>query len=539
MKTPNRIEPSLAIFLSVFLVVACGETDKPTEPAAPVGEKPAPEEPPPPPAEAVKETDTQPEEPALEPLKTPEAYFGKPDLTWLDKPVETAAKENHSVVLVIADALNASHMSSYGYHRETTPNLDRLIKDGVLFTNYVSNSSWTRPSFTTLITGQPKSVHKMEWDGNNLDEDIVTVAERFRKAGYRTGAVVGNQVIQARWRFDQGFQKYEDVSTLDQIYPRDERLMNTAISWLKRTGDDPFYLMIFLIDTHAPYRPLRAYREFLKEVPEGEVIRFPRREYREPLPKDDHDRMVAAYDGEVMSVDAEINRLVEYLKANDKLENTSIIVTADHGEAFGHHNCYTHTYHQWESVLRVPFMILSPLIPAQGVYDDRAFTHLDVAPTLLDLAGIEYEKDDLPGISIVEALKDPTAVRDRTIFSQFNAHGVRRQTIRRDPWKLVHHHKVEDEALSDLLELKLYKVKQDKRNLPSLAWDGERYDFYNLEEDPQETTNLNATHQDKPEYRNLYDALQPYLAKKVEAGVMTPEMRKALENIGYIEPQEQ
>ncbi len=472
--------------------------------------------------------------PAIEPLKAPQAYFGELPLSRLDKPVALNPSENGSVVLIIVDALNAKHMGIYGYHRDTSPNMDRLAKRGVLLSNYVSNSSWTRPSFTTMITGQPKSVHRMEWDGNNLDKQIVTLAERFREAGYRTAAFVGNQVVQKLWGFNQGFQVYEDVKSLNQIHPRDERLVSSAISWLKKSGEKPFFMMLFLIDTHAPYRPLRAHRHFLDALPEGEVIRYPQREYQTALPEGDRERLVAAYDGELHNVDTQIERLVQFLERTDRLKRTSIVVTADHGEAFGQHNCYTHMYHMWESVLRVPFILVSPVIQARGVYDDRPFTHVDIAPTLLDLAGLDYPSDELPGISIVQALKDPAMVRDRVIFSQFNAQGVRRQAIRRGPWKLVHHHKVGEDALKRLAEFKLNTDKYDPRSLPSLALDKERYEFYNLAADPLETRNLFSSDQGRAELKELLDALQPYLAEERPRGKLTPEMIKALENIGYI-----
>jgi arylsulfatase A-like enzyme len=440
-----------------------------------------------------------------------------------------------SVVLIIVDALNAKHLGIYGYDRDTSPNLDALAKDGLLLNNYVSNSSWTRPSFTTIITGLPKSKHGIEWNGNDLDKNITTLAERFRRAGYRTAGIVGNQLVQSAWGFDQGFRTYEDVKSLDQIFPRDGLLVDRAIDWITKRGDKPFFLMLFLIDPHTPYRPLRADRHFLDALPEGKVIRFPHREYKKPLPELDHQRLVAAYDGEVHSADRQIARLMAFLKATNKLNTTSVAITADHGEAFGQHNCYTHTYHMWEPVLRVPFILVSPAIEARGVYDDRPYTHVDVAPTLLDLAGIEYSPEELSGASIVKAIANPGVNRERILFSQYNAHGVRRQAIRKGRWKLVHHHKVKDSALVKLQTLQIPKHQPDPRTLPTLAWKGERYEFYDLQGDPDETNNLFSSHKNTPELLGLSHALQSHLGDVQASGKITEEMMQALENIGYIE----
>ncbi len=484
-----------------------------------------------------KQPEPEPKVPQLSPQPVPLAYFGEPKLKWQNEPAVITTKKNGSVVLIVVDALNAKHLGIYGYDRDTSPRLDALSKRGVLFTNYVSNSSWTRPSFTTIITGQPKRVHHIEWDGNHLDKGITTLAERFRHAGYRTGGVVGNQLVQKIWGFDQGFSTYEDVKSLDQIFPRDELLVNKAISWLKKGGDKPFFLMLFLIDPHTPYRPLRNHRHFLETLPQGEVTRFPFREYRTPLSKPMHDRMVAAYDGEIHSVDKQIGRLVDYLDKNDKLDTTTIAIVADHGEAFNDHGCYTHTYHMWDSVLRVPFILVSPAIEAKGIYDDRPFTHMDIAPTLLDLVNIDHGSDPLPGISMVSALRDPSMNRQRTVFSQYNAHGVRRQSIRRGEWKLVHHHKVKDIALKKLTELQVRKRKPDPLNLPTLAWDKERYELYNLEKDPKETNELSKPQGDLEAFSLLKEALRPHLEGSSTQGQISKEMLKALENIGYIKRQ--
>jgi arylsulfatase A-like enzyme len=478
---------------------------------------------------------TEVAQPAFAALPAPLAYFGQPALTRVTKPIGFTSMENGSVVLIIVDALNAKHLGVYGYNRDTSPNLDTLAAEGLLLSNYVSNSSWTRPSFTTLITGLPKREHGIEWNGNDLDRKIVTLAERFRKAGYRTAGIVGNQLVQSIWGFDQGFQTYEDVKTLDQIFPRDGVLVDKAIDWISKSGDKPFFLMLFLIDPHTPYRPLRADRHFLDALPEGKVIRFPHREYKKPLPKGDHQRMVAAYDGEVHSADRQIARLMAFLKETNKMTTTSVAITADHGEAFGHHNCYTHTYHMWEPVLRVPFILVSPAVEAKGIYDDRPFTHVDMAPTLLDLAGIDYSPDELSGTSIVKALTDPAAHRERILFSQYNAHGVRRQAVRNGRWKLIHHHKVKDSALVKLKKLQIPKRQPDPRTLPTLAWDGERYEFYDLDRDPGEMNDLFSSRQNTPALLELSHALQSQLGNMQSKGKITEEMMQALENIGYIE----
>jgi arylsulfatase A-like enzyme len=488
-----------------------------------------------PPTETEPARDTGEEDKTLPPLPGPAAYFGDLGLERVTEPVEVRPMEKGSVVLIVVDTLNTRHLSLYGYERKTSPELDKLAAKGVTFTGYISNSSWTRPSFTTILTGQPKRVHKVELNGRPLGLEITTVAERFRKAGYRTAGFVGNPMMLGKWGFDQGYQVYEDCETMDIGYfPRDQYVVDKALRWLKRVGKRPFFLMLFLTAPHPPYVPPRAHQHYMAEVPEGEVIRHPYKEYKEPLPADAHARIVAAYDGEVHYTDEQVGRIVKLLDELGRAGDTTIAFTVDHGEMFGQHNCYLHAYHMYEQTLNVPLVLVSPAIDARGVYDDRPFTHIDLAPTLLELSGVEYAADDLPGLSIVELLGDPTANRERVLFSQYNAHSVRREAIRKGRLKLVHHHKVPRRARKELDELHPAIDQPDPLDLPSLAWDGERYELFDLVSDPAENTDLFSNYEGHAELAELIGELGQHLGKGVPDGKLSDEVVEALRALGYI-----
>ncbi|MDJ0764430.1 MAG: sulfatase [Myxococcota bacterium] len=469
-------------------------------------------------------------------LTATDAYFGRTSFKSFKDQTQIEPLKKGSVVLLVFDALNVKHLSVYGYHRQTSPNIDAVARDGLLLRNYISNSSWTRPSFTTIITGLPKREHGVELRGGwRLEPHIKTLAERFRAAGYRTAGYTGNPLVRKAWGFDQGFQVFEDPITLGlKAFPRDRILVDKALQWLTRVKDKPFFLVMFLTASHPPYRPPLKPRQFLSELPPGEIIEHPFKEYKKPLPKLDHQRIVAAYDDEIAYMDDQVGRLIAHLKSSGKQERTIIAMTADHGEVFGDHNCYLHAYHMWEPALRVPFILNAPNLSLAGVYDDRPFTHVDIAPTLLDLVGIKYKADDLPGISIVKALADVSMHRERILFSQYNAHGVRRQAIRNGQWKLVHHHKVDKRAAKELDELHPGVAQPNPRDLPTLAWDRERYEFYNLLQDPKEKENIISKYMNNPELLGLMDALAPHIDDRKPKGQLTKEMIKALQNAGYL-----
>ncbi len=461
--------------------------------------------------------------------------------TPVNYPVSISPLKNGNVVLLISDALNAGHLSAYGYHRETSPYMASFAKTGLTLTNHVSNSSWTRPSFTTIVTGVPKSVHHVEAAGGwRLAPEIVTLAERFQKAGYQTAGFTGNPLVRKSWGFDQGFQKYEGPTTRGlKAFPRDSIWVDAAMKWLDEIQKDkPFFLMLFLTSAHPPYRPPMEPRTFLSQVPPGEIIEHPFREYKTPLSTEDDQRIEAAYDDEIAYMDSQIKRLMAHLQEQGRWQKTVVTLTADHGEMMGEHDCYLHAYHMWEQNTRVPFMIAAPNLPLENAMDDRPYTHIDIAPTLLDMVGIAYDDTVLTGRSLVKTLSNPDKFKTRYRYTQVDAHGVRRQTIRHGDWKLVHHDQVPDYTEKHLDDLHTHVKMPNPRDLPSLAWDGERWELFNLAKDPFENQNRYEDNKSDGTVTELKDAMLKLRSRKTSgnqnAAKMAPELLEALKNAGYI-----
>jgi arylsulfatase A-like enzyme len=452
-------------------------------------------------------------------------------------PIETKPVEGGNVLLVVIDTLNAKHLGAYGYERDTSPTIDALARDGLLLTNYVSNCPWTRPSMATIMTGLPKAEHHMELNCPPLADEITTLAERFREAGYRTGGFVGNPLVRAKWGFGQGFETYVDAAELDTYSMADDSVIaKRAVRWIKQVADEPFFALVFFTSPHIPYRVARKHPPFFKRLPEGYVIERPKREYPEGMEPGVRAWTMAAYDSEILYTDSQLARLLKQLERSKIRDKTAIVITADHGEMFGPHGCFTHTYHMWEPVLRVPFIVSAPGMSASGVYDDRPFTHVDVAPTLLDLAGIDPPGPELDGESIVETLTRPGAGRDRQLFGQYNAHGIRRETTRKGRWKLVHHHQVEESALQSLTMFQGDpNDPPDTEDLPSLAWQGERYELYDLATDPEENVNRFEQRKGEAETAELMAAILDFLQSNGETSVeIDDDLKQALEALGYL-----
>lgn len=463
-------------------------------------------------------------------------YFGKLPYSMVTPDSQITSKpKKPNVILLVIDAMNVKHMSTFGYKRKTTPNLTKLANQGIVFTNYISNSSWTRPSFTTIITGMTKKEHGVELRNRDVAMNITTLAEHFRLAGYRTGGFTGNPLTKGGWGFQQGYQTYVDTHTLERAFPPDFQLTQHAIEWMNRTNNEPFFIKIFYTAPHTPYRPVASAKHFVKQFKNGKVIEYPFREYKSPIKKDDYNMTVAAYDDEVRYTDRQIGLLVDHLETMGVAQNTAIVVTGDHGEMFGQHGCFTHTYHMWEEALRVPMVIYLPWHKTDGCFSDNLFSHVDIMPTLLEIAGIEnHEAGKLSGKSILSQMTRPK--KKKFHLSQYNAHGIQRQALRHGRYKLIHHHKVFQSALGRMNRLHANLPHANPNDLPSLAVDGERFELYDLVTDPKEKKDLYPTMKEMPEFKELYSYLAPLLGEKVEDdNQISPEILEALKNAGYIQ----
>jgi len=418
------------------------------------------------------------------------------------------------VVLVVIDALNASHTGAWGYQRDTTPALDGLARRGARFTSWISSSSWTRPAFTTILTGLPKKAHGLEMGEKPLQPRITTMAERFAKAGYRTAAFIGNPLISRKWNHHQGFEVFADESTHGPFPPADV-LVDAAIRWIDGVKDRPFFLCVFLSDPHAPYEAPAAARRFSLHVTPPTTS--PPREVMSPWTAAEQEAIIAAYDDEVAFADAGLGRLLDHLDAMGLGERAVVAVTADHGEMMGEHNAWQHAWHMWEPVVRVPMVLAAPgRIPA-GVVVTGTAGHEDLMPTLLSLAGIPSGGPSIftPG--------------NRRPFTAYDAAGVRRSALREGRWKLVRYEKVSAAT---------FGKQNDETRYPSLTQPAPRYELFDLEADPGELDNRI----DRPGDPVLLESLKAELRrrcpwKQAPARIprLDPETLDALRAAGYLE----
>ena len=429
-----------------------------------------------------------------------------------------------NVLLISIDSLRADHLSSYGYERETSPNLDDLAAEGVRFETVVTPTSWTLPSHMSLLTGLDDLGHGVIADSRRLDASIPTLAERLREGGYATAGVVGAPYLSAKWGFSRGFEFYDDFtvgaggSGADHREVTSPRTELAAVRWMEQWSERgrvrPFFLFVHFWDVHYDYNPPPPYDEAFETGYAGPVT-------GRNLETDDSIRfgmdpeaikfLISQYDGEILYVDSSVGRLIKSLDSLGIAGDTAIIVTGDHGEEFFEHGNKGHRRTLYDEVTLAPLIMRLPgTIPVGKVIEQPVRT-IDLAATVLRLARLGRE-------SALGSSNPLYASRD--LMPLIDGSGAT------EPPRL---------AFLELVNPKRYAVRSahqkfvlEPRGLAEL---------YDLDADPGETTNLaDGDVETSAGYRQLLRAWREVNSSvKTDKVQQSAEQQKVLRGLGYIQ----
>ncbi len=303
-----------------------------------------------------------------------------------------------NVLLITIDTLRADHLGCYGYGRTTTPRIDRLAAGSALFTRVTTSLPRTTQSIASILTGRFPKGHGARGLFASLPAANVTLAEAFKEAGYETGAVVSNLFLRPGRGFEQGFDLYDNPP------PRHDGdsasvVTATALRWLReRSGKRPWFLWVHYLDPHWTYHPeppfdrrfdpgfdgpFTLYDEIAAgRLTKGQVI------FRDPLSPRQVEHVVALYDGEISQVDAALAPLLDEAE-RPETSPPLIVLTSDHGESLGEHGySFAHGEYLYEPELHIPLLVRQEGRVRRGLRIDAPAQNIDVAPTILALAGI-------------------------------------------------------------------------------------------------------------------------------------------------------
>ena len=395
------------------------------------------------------------------------AENGSGNFAVLSNPVyfEKHEESRHPNVLLLSlDTVRWDRLSFMGYSRKTTPNLDRIAREGVFFSQCISQASWTTPSHFSIMTSQYPSIHgvieRMSERYKRLSPDKITLAEILRGNGYNTAAIVANSpVIAGKLGFYQGFNRYMHNGSNGD--PHDiEALMTRSIALMNDEGKHrPFFLFLHTFETHLP---------FTNTFYAGETVDYTDEEQHKKYRSD-------LYDGDLHYTDEQLDRLFCEMDELGILDNTVVIITSDHGYVMpGEKGAYEgYSDNLYEAAVRVPFIIRFPgAVIRNSVIHDQVRS-IDIAPTVLDLLDIKG-CGEFQGTSLLPLLKGQQ-IEPLVAFAEAMNRGPERKMVRTPLFKYIFIPEMAQARVAELTELG-YTV--DKREL------------YNLEEDSREQRNL-------------------------------------------------
>lgn len=277
-----------------------------------------------------------------------------------------------NVVLISIDTLRWDRLGCTGLGTARTSAIDGLAKRGVLYDNAVAATPLTLPSHSTLLSGRLPIEHGVRDNRPfRFPSGLDTVATTLRTRGYRTLAAIGGAPLARGCGLEVDFDRYDDdvhvreAGTVAMDERPADRVTDAALALLDDAGDGPFFLFVHYFDPHAPYTPPPPFAELFQSSP---------------------------YDGEIAFTDQEVGRLVDGLRARGRLDDTILVLTADHGESLGDHGEESHGYFVYDATIRVPLVVVDPDEAKPGRVDSRQVRHQDVRPFLEARArGAEFD----------------------------------------------------------------------------------------------------------------------------------------------------
>jgi len=363
-----------------------------------------------------------------------------------------------SVVLIVVDTLRADHLGVYGYSRATSPHLDVWSKTGRVYDNAFSSSSWTLPSFVSMLSGQTPVEHGAgartgEQQFTQVRPEVPLLTERMKSQGYATGAFVANPFLHPVFGLQRGFDTYLFMaSPAGWRSERADKVVDRAIEWVDQHGDRPFFLLVHIMDPHLPYDAPPPYRHrFSRDIPSRfSLPADPFLEYRlegKRFAPNDIAFLAAAYDEEIAFVDEQLERLRVALLSHGVIEKGLVIFTADHGEEFFEHDGYEHGHAMWQEVIHVPLIVWG-----RGVHPGREeapVSLIDLPSTVTEATG-GVPFDGSQGISLWANATKESKIQARTLYAQGTLYGSEKAAVIDWPFKLIARADKDDTPLFDL-----------------------------------------------------------------------------------------
>ncbi len=418
-----------------------------------------------------------------------------------------------NVILITIDALRPDHLGCYGYKLDTTPNIGKFAKEGVLFSQAINQGSKTHVSLPSIHTSTYARTHGIYNKGYRLNPLLKTLARTLKDNHYITAG------IQYSTRYIPELKQGFDYIFDDPDANKADVITQKAVSWLEKNYQNRFFLWLHYFDTHAPYNPPMPYKQMFEKganlnrrhVRLGDSLFDSYRAiplYAAEGNITDIDYYIGKYDGAIRFVDEEIGivlRKIEELHLDDK---TVVVITADHGELLGEHDIYFVHWTLYDENIRVPLVIkCKGLIPPSRLITQQVQS-VDIAPTILALLNIPKDPR-MQGNSLLSLILGKGGSPSRYAFTELarEENGLTGECVRADGWKLIQSRKGQ------------YEI----------------YRMYNLDLDPGESNNLIDS--EKERFGFLKGKLTQWRKRtpafKLKTYLLSEEVKELLKSLGY------
>lgn len=331
-----------------------------------------------------------------------------------------------NVVLILIDTARADHFSTYGYERQTTPEVDRIASDAILFERAISTANWTVPAHASILTGTPASVHGADGQHMTLGPTLTTLPEILGRHGYLTIGMTNNPLFSHLTGMTRGFGRFEDhwrsegikpVLLLQRIvegilakwragknYGGADYTLPRLLKWIDRTRSEPgpdgrprpFFAFVNLLEPHTRLAYHKGFTDLFMTDQDtvGDLIRTPQTGFQlaripESRKEVDFRRYEILYDGEIRFADHYIGKFVEGLDRRGLLDQTLLIITSDHGTGMGEHGMFSHGHGVYQEVAWIPLILRPPESEQHGVRVHEPVVLSDLFETILTFSGVQ------------------------------------------------------------------------------------------------------------------------------------------------------
>jgi len=443
---------------------------------------------------------------------------------------------NPNIILISIDTLRPDHLGCYGYSRNTSPNLDQLSKESIIFKNCFSTTSWTLPAHISLLTSLTPANHQVYFPSQKMKDDTITLSYLLQNKNYYCVGFTGGGYLSAEYGFGIGFDLYNQYilqGDPSRRYNEAEEIAQQAIEWIKANKDKKFFLFLHTYQPHDPYLNYSSWGKIFLEknfkwsgVNLGKIFTGTINRFNAKFSKKEMENIIALYDGEIRYTDEEfLKPLINTLKDLGLYDDSIIVFTSDHGEEFNEHQAWLHDHSLYNEAIKIPLIIKFPNSLHKGKVINQIVRLTDIMPTLLDYLSYPFNNLNFDGSSLLNIISGKKEYRSflcDLALRNFKEEYPAIIAANKDNLKLIINKKIHSPYLQKVgVPLENYKIE-----------------LYDLSKDPKEKNNIAKQKEYKEIIFSLIKMINKYykLVDKKRTGTINPseELKERLRSLGYI-----